>query len=131
MATTVDVAEKVKIPGRDCADLKSKLRKGEVFRRGVRLATVRRTRLSMNGQASANAAICAQVIFQTSSECLLCRGRIGRRVMHGFLDGLGGFARDLGDLPHQVGAERKHYIRQTCDMGQKGVSVFLDKAAIA
>jgi hypothetical protein len=67
MATTVDVAEEVKIPGRDCADLKSKLRKGEVFRRGVRLATVRRTRLSMNGQASANAPICAQVIFQTSS----------------------------------------------------------------
>jgi hypothetical protein len=45
--------------------------------------------------------------------------------MHGFLDCLGGFARDFGDLPHQVGAEWKNHVRQTCDVGKEGVSVFL------
>jgi hypothetical protein len=69
MVTTADVAEEVKKTGRDCADLESKLRKGEVFWRGVRLATVRRPRLSMNGQAYPNATKCAQSIFQTNSEC--------------------------------------------------------------
>ena len=78
MATTVDVAEEVRKPGRDCADLESKLRKGEVFWRGVRLATVRRPRLSMNGQSYANATKCAQSIFQTSRVCWLGRSGIGR-----------------------------------------------------
>jgi hypothetical protein len=55
MATTADVTEEVKKPGRDCADQESKHRKGEVLWRSVRLATVRRPRLSMNGQAYANA----------------------------------------------------------------------------
>jgi hypothetical protein len=100
MATTVDVAEEVKIPGRDCADLESKLRKEEVSWHCVRLATVRRPRLAMNGQVYANATRCAQSIFQTSSECWLCRSGIGRRAMDGFLDCLDGFARDLCDLPH-------------------------------
>jgi hypothetical protein len=100
MATKVDVAEEVRKPGRDCADLESNLRKGEVFRRGVRLATVRRLRLSMNGQAYANATRCALSIFQTSSECWLGRGGISRRVLDGFFDCLSGFARDLCDLPH-------------------------------
>ena len=51
--------------------------------------------------------------------------------MHGFLDGLSYFARNLGDLPHQVGAERKHHVCQPRDMGQEGVAIFLDEAAIA
>ena len=51
--------------------------------------------------------------------------------MDGFLDGLSGFARNLGDLPHQVGAEGKHNVCQTRDMGQECVSVFLNEAAIA
>jgi hypothetical protein len=131
VTTKVDLTEEVKIPGRDCADLESKLRKGDVFLRGARLATGCRPIFSMNGQAFAKAAICAQAIFQRSSECWLGRGGIGRRVMHGFLDGLGGFARNLGDLSHQVGAKRKHHVRQTRDVGQEGVAVFLNEAAIA
>jgi hypothetical protein len=71
----------------------------------------------MNGQESANAAICAQAIFQTSSDRRLCRGGIVRRVMHGFLDSLSCLACNLGDLPHQVGAERKYYVRQPRDVG--------------
>jgi hypothetical protein len=51
--------------------------------------------------------------------------------MEDFLDCLSGFARNLGDLPHQVGAERKHHVCQTRDMGQEGVAVFLNEAAIA
>jgi hypothetical protein len=51
--------------------------------------------------------------------------------MHGFLDCLSGFACNLGDLPHQVGAERKYYVRQTREVGQEGVSVFLNEATIA
>jgi hypothetical protein len=93
MATMVDVAEEVKNLGRDCADLEFKLRKGEVFWRGVRLATVRRPRLSMNRPAYANATRCAQSIVQTSSECWLCRGRIGRGILDGFFDCLGSFVR--------------------------------------
>ena len=50
--------------------------------------------------------------------------------MHGFLDCLGGFARDFGDLPHQVGAEWKNHVRQTRDVGKEGVSLFLNEAAI-
>ena len=95
MATTVDVAEEVRKPGRDCADLEPKLRNGEVFRRSARLPTVHRPRLSLNGQAYANATRSAQAIFQTSSDCRLCRGGIGRWVMDGFLDSLSGFAPTL------------------------------------
>ena len=51
--------------------------------------------------------------------------------MDGFLDCFNGFARNLGDLPHQVSAERKHNICQTRDVGQESVSVFLNEAAIA
>jgi hypothetical protein len=51
--------------------------------------------------------------------------------MQGFLDGLCGFARNLGDLPHHVGAEQKHNICQTGNVGQEGVAIFLDEAAIA
>jgi hypothetical protein len=68
VTTKADLAEEVKKAGRDCANLESKLRKGEVFRRGVRLATVRRPRLSMNGQAYANATRCAQSTFQTTRD---------------------------------------------------------------
>jgi hypothetical protein len=50
--------------------------------------------------------------------------------MNCFLDGLGGFACNLGDLPHQVGAEWKHHVRQPRDVDQEGVSVFFDEAAI-
>jgi transposase len=100
MVTKVDVAEEVRKPGRDCADLESKRRKGEVFRRGVCLATVHRLRPSINGQAYANATRNPQSTFQTCSDCQLCRGGIGRRIMEDFLDGFRSFARDLGDLPH-------------------------------
>ena len=51
--------------------------------------------------------------------------------MDGFLDCFSGFARDFGNLPHQVGAEGKHHIRQTSDVIQKCATVFLNEAAIA
>jgi hypothetical protein len=131
VTTKADLTEEVEKPGQDCAYLESKRRKGEVFRHGMRLATVHRPSLSKNGQDYANATRCAQAIFQASSDCRLSRGGIGRRIMEDFLDCLSGFARDLGDLPHQVGAERKHNICQTRDVGQEGVSVFPNEAAIA
>jgi hypothetical protein len=51
--------------------------------------------------------------------------------MEDFLDCLSGFACNLGDLSHKVGAERKHDVRQTREVGQEGVAVFLNEAAIA
>jgi hypothetical protein len=50
--------------GQDCADLEATLRKGEVFRRDVRLPTFHRPRLSMNAQAYANATRNPQAIFR-------------------------------------------------------------------
>ena len=100
MAASVDGAEEVRKSDRACADLELKLRKGEVFRRGVRLATVYRPILSMAGQTYAGAQKCAQSIFQDMRNRRLSRGGIGRWVMDGFLDCLRGFARNLGELPH-------------------------------
>ena len=97
-------------------------------------------RASANGSSAASIDVRAGVCqrdkknpgdFQTSSACWLCRGGIGRRDMDGFLDCFNDFACNLCDLPHQVSAERKHNICQTRDVGQKGVSVFLNEAAIA
>jgi hypothetical protein len=86
----------------------------------------------MNGQAYANATRCAQVIFQKGAASAGYAGAgSAAQVIHGFLDCLGGFARNLGDLPHQVGAERKHHVCQTRDVAQEGVAVFLNEAAIA
>ena len=51
--------------------------------------------------------------------------------MHGFLNCISGFACDLGDLPHQVGAERKNHVCQTREVGQEGIAIFLDEAAIS
>jgi hypothetical protein len=85
----------------------------------------------MNGQAYANATRNPQAIFQTSGDCRLCRGGIGRRIMEDFLDCLSGFARHFSDLPHQVGAERKHHVRQPREVSQESVAVFLNEAAIA
>jgi hypothetical protein len=37
--------------------------------------------------------------------------------MYAFFGGLCGFAGNLGDLPHQVGAEREYHVRQPRDVG--------------
>jgi hypothetical protein len=67
MASSLDAAEEVRKPGRDCADLEPKLRKGKVFQCGVRLPTVHRPRLSMYGQAYANATRKTQAIFRRAA----------------------------------------------------------------
>jgi hypothetical protein len=101
-----------------------------IIRRGVRLATVYRPCFSDNGQAYADAHRCVQSIFHTTRDRCLCWGGIGRRAMHDFFDCLSGFACNLGDLLHQVGAEWKYNIRQTSDVGKEGVAVLLNEAAI-
>jgi hypothetical protein len=67
VTTKADLTEEVKKPGRDWANLESKLWKGEVFRRGARLATACRQILSMNGQAYANATRSAHTAVVFSS----------------------------------------------------------------